>query len=168
MVKPQKRSQRQRERHAHRNTYATHKEITKRDRETERQRTTEAQIQIHRFTKRHTDMDTRGTQTERGDGENPSDTVLLLGFCVCSSWINFNTHFFFYGLLPPIILYPPPTTTKGFCKTHLACSLKLAGILIHRERREHKCVCIYMCTCMCMCVFLYWTKKISLTKTGKN
>ncbi|CAM6014133.1 unnamed protein product [Sphagnum balticum] len=29
-----------------------------------------------------------------------------------SSWINFNTHFFFYGLLPPIILYPPPTTTK--------------------------------------------------------
>ncbi len=93
---------------------------------------------------------------------------MLLGFCVCSSWINFNTHFFFYGLLPPIILYPPPTTTKGFCKTHLACCLKLAGILIHREKREHKCVYMYMCTCMCMCAFLYWTKKISLTKTGKN
>ncbi len=104
-------------------------------------------------------MDTRGTQTERGDGENLSDTVLLLGFCVCSSWINFNTHFFFYGLLPPIILYPPPTTTKGFCKTHLACSLKLAGILIHRERREHKCVYMYMCTCMCMCVFCIGQRK---------
>jgi hypothetical protein len=65
MLKPQKRSQRQRDTHTQRDTFATHKEIRKRDKETERENTernggTDTDTETHRHGyQRYTDRERR-------------------------------------------------------------------------------------------------------------